>query len=174
MLAVLALLVSYTFDGHTVTEGNRLITGAVDMVHVLTAAIWAGGVIVFAVVLWNRYRRGQRLAGLELALRFSALAGAALALAGAAGVALTVIIIDSASQLWTTPWGRLLIAKTMLVIAAAVMGAYNHFVVIPWLKHRSDDDARSLRIRNTASVEAVLLLVVIAATALLVGASSQS
>ncbi len=35
------------------------------------------------------------------------------------------------------------------------------------------DDTRSLRIRNTATAEAILLAVVVIATAFLVGASSQ-
>ncbi|MDH3302816.1 MAG: CopD family protein, partial [Acidimicrobiia bacterium] len=83
-------------------------------------------------------------------------------------------ILDSVSQLWTTPWGRLLIAKTGAVAAAASLGTYNHFVVIPWMNAHPNDDSRSVRIRNTATGEAILLLVVIAVTAFLVGASSQT
>ncbi len=173
VVAVLVLLASFTFDGHTVTEGNRFFTGAVDMVHVVAASIWAGGVVAFAVVLWRRYRRGERLNGLEMALRFSVIAGAALAVAGVAGTVLAAIILDSVSELWTTPWGRLLMAKTAAVIAAASLGSYNHFVVIPWMNAHPNDDARSVRIRNTATGEAILLIVVIAVTAFLVGASSQ-
>ncbi len=173
VVAVLVLLASFTFDGHTVTEGNRFVTGAVDMVHVVAASIWAGGVVAFAVVLWRRYRRGERLNGLEMALRFSVIAGAALAVAGVAGTVLAAIILDSVPELWTTPWGRLLMAKTAAVIAAASLGSYNHFVVIPWMNAHPGDDARSVRIRNTATGEAILLVVVIAVTAFLVGASSQ-
>lgn len=174
LVAVILLLVSFTFDGHTVTEGNRWVTGAVDMIHVVAASIWAGGVVAFAVVLWRRYRRQERLGGLEMALRFSVIAGAALAVAGIAGTVLAVIILDSVSQLWTTPWGRLLIAKTVAVAAAASLGTYNHFVVIPWMNAHPNDDGRSVRIRNTATGEAILLLVVIVVTAFLVGASSQT
>lgn len=172
-VAVLVLLASFTFDGHTVTEGNRFVTAAVDMVHVVAASIWAGGVVAFAVVLWRRYRRGEPLNGLEMALRFSVIAGAALAVAGVAGTVLAAIILDSVSELWTTPWGRLLMAKTAAVVAAASLGSFNHFVVIPWMNAHPDDDARSVRIRNTATGEAILLIVVIAVTAFLVGASSQ-
>ena len=50
---------------------------------------------------------------------------------------------------------------------------YNHFVVIPWMNAHPSDDARSARIRTTATGEALLLVVVIAVTAFLVGASSQ-
>ncbi|MDH3293510.1 MAG: copper resistance protein CopC/CopD, partial [Acidimicrobiia bacterium] len=94
VVAVVLLLVSFTLDGHTVTEGNRWITGAVDMIHVVAASVWAGGVVAFAVVLWRRHRRRERLGGLEMALRFSVIAGAALAVAGIAGTVLAVIILD--------------------------------------------------------------------------------
>jgi copper transport protein len=171
---VLALLASFTFDGHTVTEGNRWITGAVDMVHVVAASIWAGGVVAFCVVLWRRHRRYERLNGLELALRFSVIAGAGLAVAGIAGTILAGIILDDISQLWSTAWGRLLVVKTLAVAAAASVGTYNHFVVIPWMSQHPNDDGRSVRIRNTATAEAILLIMVIAATAILVGASSQT
>lgn len=174
VVAVALLLLSFTLDGHTVTEGNRWITGAVDMIHVMAASVWAGGVVAFAAVLWRRRRRRERLGGLVLALRFSVIAGAALAVAGVAGTILAVIILDSVSQLWATPWGRLLLAKTLTVTAAAAVGGYNHFVVIPWMNVHPDDDSRSARIRNTATVEAMLLSVVIIVTAFLVGASSQA
>lgn len=174
MVPVTALLVSFTFDGHTVTEGNRWVTGAVDMIHVVAASIWAGGVVAFSVVLWRRHRRAERLNGLELALRFSTVAGAGLALAGIAGTVLAAIILDEVSELWTTPWGRLLVAKTLAVATAAAVGTYNHFVVIPWMSRHPDDDTRSMRIRNTATGEAILLVAVIGLTAVLVGASSQT
>lgn len=175
VLALSALLaVSYTFDGHTITEGNRWLTGAADVTHVVAASIWAGGVLAFALVLRARHQRAERLNGLELALRFSTVAGAALVAAGAAGAALTVIIVDDVSQLWSTPWGRLLAAKILAVAAAAAVGAYNHFVVIPWMERHSAADDRSQRIHRTVGVEAALLLVVLSLTALLVGASAQA
>ncbi len=171
---VIVLLASFTFDGHTVTEGNRLVTGALDMIHVLAASIWAGGVVALSVVLWRRHRRGEPLNGLELALRFSTIAGPALALAGLGGVALAVTILDEVSQLWTTPWGRLLVVKTAAVATAAAIGAYNHFVAIPFMNQDPGDRARSIRIRNTATTEAIVLIAVIALAAVMVGASSQT
>lgn len=174
LVLVLALVVSFAFDGHTVTEGNRWITGAVDMIHVVAASIWAGGVVALSLVLWRRHRRAEQADGLELALRFSTIAGAGLALAGIAGVALTAIILEQVSQVWTTPWGRLLIAKTLVVASAAAVGAYNHFVVIPQMHEVPDDGAQSFGLRKTVTAEAILLISVIALTAVLIGASSQT
>lgn len=99
------MVVSFTFDGHTVTEGNRWITAAVDMVHVAAGAVWAGGVLALAGVLWSRHRRGEGLGAQELALRFSVVAAGAVVVAGIAGTVLAVVILDSPSDLWATPLG---------------------------------------------------------------------
>lgn len=131
-------------------------------------------VVALSLVLWRRHRRAEQVNGLELAVRFSTIAGAGLALAGIAGVALTAIILEEVSQVWTTPWGRLLIAKTLVVASAAAVGAYNHFVVIPQMHEAPDDGAQSFRLRKTVTAEAILLISVIALTAALIGASSQT
>ncbi|MDH3683804.1 MAG: copper resistance protein CopC/CopD [Acidimicrobiia bacterium] len=171
-LGALGLLLSFTFDGHTVSQGGRWVTAAVDIVHVAAGAVWAGGVFALAGVLWGRQRRGVRLQALELAVRFSVIAALALAAAGIAGTVLAVIILDSPAELWSTPWGRLLIVKFLAVACAAGLGAYNHFMVIPWMNDDPFDDSRSVWLRNMVTVEAFVLASVIAVTALLVGAAS--
>ncbi len=171
-IASLVLMTSFTFDGHTVTAGNRWLTGAVDVVHVMAGSIWAGGVAALAIVLWQRRRHLEQLKTLELAVRFSTIAGAAVAAAGVAGTILAVIILDSVSEIWSTPWGLSLVAKFVAVLAAASLGAYNHFVVIPWMEAQPSEDRRSVRLRNTVTGEAALLVVVLTMTAVLVGAAS--
>ncbi|MDQ3312316.1 MAG: CopD family protein, partial [Actinomycetota bacterium] len=47
---VVALVVSFAFDGHTVSEGPRVVHAAVNSVHVGAAAVWAGGIFAFSVV----------------------------------------------------------------------------------------------------------------------------
>ncbi|MDH3303492.1 MAG: CopD family protein [Acidimicrobiia bacterium] len=172
LLGTLAVLASYAFDGHTVREGAWLVTGLVDAVHVLAGAVWAGGVTALALVLWRRYRRQEPLRALELAVRFSVLASAALTAAGVAGAILVFLILDAPSQLWTTSWGALLVAKVGMVLVAAALGAYNHFTVIPWMHDDPHDDARANRLRLVVTAEAMVLAAVVALTALLIGASS--
>ena len=170
-VGVVLLLASFAFDGHTATEGNRWVTGVVDVVHVAAGSVWAGGVVFLAVVLWHRHRRSSEVDALHVAVRFSVVAGAALAVAGLAGTALAVIILNSVDELWSTSWGRLLIAKFVLVVAAASVGAYNHFVALPRLEGEPGDKAFMVKLRNTASGEALLLIAVVTITAFLVGAS---
>lgn len=172
VFAAVLLLLSFTFDGHTTSEGSRWLTGVVDIIHVAAGAVWAGGVVALAAVLWLRHRQGSRLDALELAVRFSVLGAVSLVAAGVAGTVLTVVILDSPVDLWSTPWGRILIVKALAVAAAAGLGAYNHFLVIPWLNDEPGDDSRSVWLRNTVTGEALVLVVVVALTAALVGAAS--
>jgi copper transport protein len=171
-LGAAALLAAHLFDGHTVTKGPRLVTAAVNVVHVAGAAVWAGGVAMLLVVLWRRHREGRASRAAQLALRFSVVATLAIVAVGAAGVLLAVIILDSPSELWATEWGRLLIAKTVFVVAAAAAGAYNHRVLVPQMSRDPDSPELSTRFRSVITVEAAALLVVLILTAFLMGAAS--
>ena len=166
------LAVSFLFDGHTVSEGPRWLHAVANVVHVTTAATWAGGVVMLALVIARRHRRNADLRALQLAVRFSVVATIALVSAAAAGTALTVVILDSVSELWSTPWGRLLIAKVLVVGVAAVGGGYNHRIVIPTLERSPDDDAVAHQFRTIVTLEAVAMVAVTLITGLLIAASS--
>lgn len=171
-LGAAAVVLSYVFDGHTVTKGDRGLTGLLNILHVFGAAVWVGGVAMAAVVLWRRHRDGRDLRAFQLALRFSVVASIALVVVGVAGLALTVTILDTPSELWSTPWGRLLLAKTSLVGVAAAMGGFNHTVLIPLLSEQPASEPLGHRFRRAVAVEAVVLGAVVAVTAFLVGAAS--
>ncbi len=172
VLGAFALLAAHLFDGHTVTKGPRLVTGVVDVIHVAGGAVWVGGVLMLASVLWRRRRQHREVRALQLGVRFSVVASIALVAVGVAGLILTVIILDSPSELWATEWGRVLIAKTLFVVVAAAAGGYNHKVLIPQLDQAPDDAVLADRFRTVVTGEAVALVAVVVLTALLMGAAS--
>ncbi|MEZ5227791.1 MAG: CopD family protein [Acidimicrobiales bacterium] len=172
IVGAVAVVAAHLFDGHTVVKGHRFWTGLVDVVHVAAGAVWVGGVVMLAAVLWRRHRHGRRLRALHLALRFSVVATIALVAVAVAGLALTVIVLDAPSGLWSTQWGRTLMVKTVLVAFAAAGGAYNHRVLIPELSATPDDPELVARFRTVVTFEAVALAAVVAATAVLTGATS--
>jgi copper transport protein len=163
------LLASHLFDGHTVSKGTWAITSLFSLIHVGAAAVWVGGVVMLVAVLWRRTRQQRPLRSLQLAVRFSVVATIALAAVAIAGLVLAVIILDGVSELWTTPWGRLLMLKTGLVGFAACGGAYNHKVLIPEL---GEDETLSPKFRTAVTLEAIALGLVLVVTAFLVGAAS--
>ena len=107
-----------------------------------------------------------------MVLRFSVLAMAALALTGLAGVVMALFIDSNVLGYAGTDWGRLMILKLVLVAAAALLGAYNHFRVLPELITEPANQVVIATTRRTVTVEATLVLAAAAATALLVAAST--
>lgn len=166
------VLGSFLFDGHTVTEGDRWLHAVANSVHVAAAAVWAGGIFMLVHVLWRRHRKGVEPQGLRLAVRFSVVAVFALVAAGAAGLALAIIILDNVADVWSTPWGRLLIAKVVLVSIAAAAGAYNHRVLIPSMTADPGAAADEVRFRKVVVAEALALAMAVVTTGFLVAAAS--
>ncbi|MFT7601104.1 MAG: copper transport protein [Acidimicrobiales bacterium] len=173
LVGIALIVASFLFDGHTVSEGPRWLHAAANLIHVVTAATWAGGVVILALVIARRNRNNVATRSLQLAVRFSVVAAVALVAAGIAGVALSVVILDSPSQLWSTSWGQVLLVKVTLVAIAAAGGAYNHKVIVPELDRSPDDVAVAHRFRSVVTLEAVALVAVTITTALLIGTSAS-
>ena len=102
------------------------------------------------------------------AARFSVLATWAVAAVALSGITMSAIVVDGPSDLWTTGWGRLLLAKIAAVGAIGVLGLHNHRVVVPGLTERPDDDALLADLRRTTIAEAGLFVLVLVLTGFLV------
>jgi copper transport protein len=143
--------VSFLLDGHTATVEPLLLVWLSDLAHVIAAASWVGGLTMLAVVLGQRRAAGQSLDPAYLVVKYSVVAAAGLAVAGLAGVALTVEILDYPAQLWESSWGQILIAKVLLVSVVAAFGAYNHFRLLPVLERTLADEDSQVSLTNPAS-----------------------
>ena len=172
LVGVGLVTMSYLFDGHTVTAAPAPIVRFANVAHVLGAGVWLGGVLLMGRTLTTRWQRRAPLDAAPIAIRFSFVAAVALTVVGIAGVTLTWSILDTPLELISTAWGRLLILKLLAVGAAAAMGAYNHFMVIPLLEANPDDEHTSDQLRRLVRVEGGILLAVVAITAVFVGAAS--
>ena len=166
------IVMSFWFDGHTVSKGFRPLHAVVNSVHLLAGSIWVGGIVMMAIVVWRRSRAGRPTGAAELALRFSPLATVSLVAVGTAGLVMTVMVMDSIGELTGTEWGQILLLKVAAVGLAGVGGAYNHFRLIPALDADPDDPALLDRVRSTITAEAILLVFVVIVTAALVAAAS--
>ena len=172
LIGAAALVLSFGFDGHTISKGPWLVTALFTVIHVIAAAAWVGGVVMLAVVARRRHRFGEPIRATQLAVRFSVVATGALAAVGVAGVALAVVILDNPGELFSTAWGRLLLVKTAIVAAAAIAGGYNHKLLIPELEAHPDDADLAAHFRRVITAEAGVLVAVGFVTAWLVGAAS--
>lgn len=165
-------VMSFWFDGHTVTKGFRPLHAIANSVHVVAGSVWVGGVVAMAVVLWTRYRHHRPTDALGLVVRFSSVASVALAAVVVAGVIMAIAVLDSFAELTSTQWGQTLLLKSAAASIAMAAGAYNHFRLMPALERRPDDGALHDHVRSTVTAEAIVLGFVVAVTAWLVAAAS--
>ena len=172
LIGMFLVLMSFAFDGHSLSEGPRLLQAVLSIVHVASAGVWAGGVLALALVLRGRHNDRAGSSSVEMILKFSVVATFSLVLAGLVGVGLALFIDNDVASYLSTDWGRVLVVKLVLVGAAALLGAYNHFRVLPALQSAPDDPDIIKQARNTITTEAMVLVVVALVSAVLVGAST--
>jgi copper transport protein len=169
---VVLILASFWFDGHTVSKGFRPLHALVNTVHVAAGAVWVGGVVALAAVVWGRYRHHEPMRIVELVVRFSKIATIALASVVAAGGIMAFLVLDSLGELTGTSWGQILLLKTVAVGLAVVGGAYNHFRLLPALEADPESPKLLAELRSTVTAEAIMLVFVVTVTAWLVAAAS--
>lgn len=160
-------IASFQFVGHTASAAPPIIVRSADAAHAVAAAVWMGGLLGLAVVT----RRGSRRTRAFVVGRFSSWATAAVVVVAIAGTALAVTNLPTISATWQTSYGRILMAKLLLVGGLAALGAHNHFRVVPRIVDGEDGHHALHELRRTVSVEIVLVVVIIALTALLVNTS---
>ena len=172
LAGAMLIIASFWFDGHTVTKGFRPLHALVNSVHVAAGAIWVGGVVTMAAVIWSRHRSDRPMRVVELVVRFSKIATIALASVVIAGGVMAFLVLDSFSELTGTPWGKMLLLKTAAVGLAMIGGAYNHFRLLPALESDPESPELLTELRSTVTAEAIMLVFVVTVTAWLVAAAS--
>ena len=116
-----ALLAAPTLSGHSLDASQTTVLSPVaDVLHLGTAAIWIGGLVGLAIAL-PRLAVADRQPVLH---RFGAIAGPAVIVLAAAGGSRTLTELGSLSQLWSTPYGRAIVAKTALFASALIVGQF--------------------------------------------------
>ena len=116
-------------SGHAGDPGHGLLTIIIDAAHVTAAAVWIGGL---AQLVWVTPHATRGLTGDEqrrtrtaIVTRFSAIALVSVVVLAVTGGVRALWEVGSVSQVWTTSYGRLLIIKTLLLIALIALGYRN-------------------------------------------------
>ena len=146
--ATLIAASAVAFAGHA--SALRLMPGGIftDALHVLSAGMWAGGILALTTLRPPGGWRGD--AGRELVQRFGRVALLAFAVTAFTGVIGAAEQLKGVEDLWATSYGLVLSAKSAAVLAMVVLSA------LVWTR-RLDFNR----------FEAALALVVIGASALM-------
>jgi copper transport protein len=186
---------SFALIGHTRGYGPVPLVLTADLLHLTVAAVWLGGLIGLGLLIRSTGRavngrpapsRGpagrpatatptlprSRVETAAVALaRFSALAAALVAVLGVSGGLLAWRILGSWAALVDTGYGLALLVKLGLVLLAVAAAGYNRFVLRPAISGAPTAEAGWVRLRRSVTVEAGLLVAVLAVTGWLVNAS---
>lgn len=152
----LAACASFVLWGHSLEAPHRWLAIIANGTHVITAAVWLGGLIGLGYILRARSRASlgasatdapaigspePELAGLQqlddtasIVSRFSTAAFVSLLALGVAGLVMAWIEVGTFHGLLTTTYGRLVLAKMVVVAAIAAVAAYNRFRLVPDIK----------------------------------------
>lgn len=127
-LALLALA-ALAMSGHAGSADPRGPSILNGWVHLVSGAVWLGGIGVLVAVLTPVVRRGgpgaRTALSREVLPRFGRIAIPAFAVVSLSGLISLLLQLGSPEALWTTVYGRVLLAKVVLVGAiAAVSGLH--------------------------------------------------
>ncbi|MGP4090386.1 CopD family protein [Streptomyces sp. KR55] len=154
-----AVAVAEALRAHPTTEHSPLIGSGLTLVHVTCAALWVGGLLyaLRALRMWGAAEAGAALLG-----RYARVAAVLLAALTATGVWSTLrrmppgTVLD---QLTSTAYGRVLLAKVLLVAGVALLAL--------WARIRLRRAADPLTACFPARGEVVALGMVVAVSGLL-------
>jgi len=115
----LLALLAETWSGHAAAFSPAGYTLVLDYVHLLAAAVWAGGLVLLAAV-WQR----ERPEAGRFAIHFSKWALLSFLLLALTGVLSTLRFLPTLSYLFETAWGTWLLVKvglSLLVVVTAFL-----------------------------------------------------
>ena len=166
------LLVSLGWVGHAV-EGQgvtRLVHQINQMVHLLAAGLWLGGLVPLAWLL-GRARSTSETGWIYIARdvvpRFSQMGYAAVALLAATGARYTLLLVGSTQALVGTPYGRLLGLKILLFLAMVTVALFNRFRLLPRLRREAQASAAVAALTRSVLCEQGLGLAILAVVTVL-------
>jgi copper transport protein len=158
------LLWGLSLSGHQATEPDAsALAELADWLHLVAAAIWAGGVVTLAFVVWPGTAPDLRRRAF---LGFSRLAVGVVGLMVLAGAYLALVRLPEIADLWETGYGHVLLIKLALVSLALAWGGFHHTFVRPLLER-----GERPRVRPSLRGEATVAVAVLLAAAALTNAS---
>ena len=165
-----ALVGTLAFAGHAI--GGQGVEGILhplaDVLHLVAAATWVGGLVPLAVLLTMT---GGDAAGLAVArtatLRFSTLGIVSVATLLLTGIVNSWYLVGSVAALTGSDYGRLLLFKLALFAGMVGIAAVNRSQVTPRLLQDTGAQRARRRLRGNASIEAAAGAMVIGIVAAL-------
>jgi putative copper resistance protein D len=168
LLLLLGVLVSQVWAGHASAAPASHIAN--DAVHVLGAALWLGNLPPLFLLLARAGRDGAWLAlAATAARRFSPVGMVAVGLLAVTGFINGQMMVGSVQALTTTTYGRLVVAKLVLLAAMLAVAAINRFRLTPRIERVATSASAARALWRNVAAEIVLGVVLLAIVGVLGG-----
>ena len=159
------LTVTPSFAGHARTLGALGLTS--DVLHVVSAALWTGGLAFLVLALVTAGADRWPLATRAVP-RFSNLAVGSVVALLVAGTISAYLQLRTWSALWDNTYGLLVLTKITLVVPLLALGAYNNRYAVPRLKAGMASVLERRRFLRNVGAELGIMVVIVGVTAVLV------
>lgn len=166
---------AFALTGHTRSMEPAAAGYSADLVHLLAATVWFGGLGAVTATVLRRRRAGDSLGAAEAVATFSGVAAVAAGAVIVAGLVLSWLEVGGLGPLTSTAYGRLLLAKVLAVGVVLLLAAWNRFRLLPLVARDAldavDDDVDEQAWRSlvrSLRAEGLVLVVVLAITGVLV------
>lgn len=148
-LAIVAVAAPAT-AGHAAGLGDHGLALVNGVAHSVAATLWVGGLIALGATVWPK---AQNVA--VAAQRFGYLAMASVVILAMSGVANAYVRLGAPADLFTSGYGRLVVAKTVLLIALIATAAWIRNRLLPKL----DSDQPRRTFAKVAGLELTLMAI---------------
>ncbi|WP_162890039.1 copper resistance D family protein [Streptomyces olivoreticuli] len=128
-------------------DADKVLDLLFGQVHIISGAVWTGGLALLATVAGARGRLSENAGVLwaDLWRRFSLVALVCVGAVLTSGLWMSWKHVGSIGQLWTTTYGFFLLVKILLVLGMVAAGGFNQFWLMPRI-------AQARRADSTASL----------------------
>jgi putative copper resistance protein D len=156
---------SLAWAGHGLTGEPSTLHLWADVVHILICGLWPVGLLPLAMLLFKLRRWTEPAKWVivsQLVRRFSAMSLASVALLALSGLVNSWILVGSVSNLFSTLYGKVLLAKIALFCGMVMLGAINLLRLKPHLAIDLTDgiaaegEAAARRLQKNVAIEAAL------------------
>ncbi len=141
-LAALALLVLFPLSGHAYAASSGVSSAVFShTLHMLAAAVWFGGLFGILAATWHPEAVRRNGSGIDAMIRsFSRMALPVVLAMAVSGTALALPQLHTWSALLQSDYGRLVLAKSVILLFVIVIGAFHRLVLIPRMAAAANGD----------------------------------
>jgi copper transport protein len=143
--------------GHAGQTAPRGLAVLFDWLHLVAGSVWIGG-LVGLLVIWATLNPERRVAGLTVCVpRFSNVAFFSVLLLLGTGVGASVLHLPTLDALWLTSYGKAILVKSGILLAAMLLASVNLLRTKPGLERPEAAEGSARLLRGLVTGEAVLV-----------------